>query len=379
MISPEGLAMPQIRIQLRTMMIGIAALVVLFGALRFVLWFHEVFGIEFLFYIAYNVAIFLFIPLVTIVEFIFFAFYFWRRRKPAGRSRRIAKMPAGPASRPWRRFLRVSVRGLIVLVLVTGAWLGWIVRSARIQRDAVAAIAETGGDVNYNWEWKDGVPVPAARPWAPRWLVDLLGVDYFGHVTRVSYARGVNDRRLARHAEFDARLSELRAKIKGALGCADPEIVTQEQRQKVRELTMGDGKTFAAKLEELEQLLYRDHDFRYYPDEELAHLKWLTNLSELDLASTSVSDAGLARLKGLANLRCLDFSFTPVNDAGLAHLNGLTNLSELRLDGTQVTDAGLVHLIRMTKLAELNLWRTKVTDAGAKKLQQSLPSLKITR
>ena len=37
-------------------------------------------------------------------------------------------MPAETTSRPWRRFLRFSVRGLIVLVLVIGAGLGWIVR-----------------------------------------------------------------------------------------------------------------------------------------------------------------------------------------------------------------------------------------------------------
>jgi hypothetical protein len=41
--------------------------------------------------------------------------------------------------RPWRRHLRFSVRGLIVLVLVTGGWLGWVARGARIQREAVSA------------------------------------------------------------------------------------------------------------------------------------------------------------------------------------------------------------------------------------------------
>ena len=35
---------------------------------------------------------------------------------------------AKPVARPWRRFLRFSVRGLIVLVLVIGAGLGWTVR-----------------------------------------------------------------------------------------------------------------------------------------------------------------------------------------------------------------------------------------------------------
>ena len=48
-------------------------------------------------------------------------------------------MAAEPASRSARRYLRMSVRGTIVLVLAVGGLLGWIVRSAAIQRDAVAA------------------------------------------------------------------------------------------------------------------------------------------------------------------------------------------------------------------------------------------------
>ena len=90
-----------------------------------------------------------------------------------------------PSSRPIRRYLRISIRGLIVLVLVIGGWLAWLVRSANIQRDAVAAIKNARGSVVYEWEMRNGKPNPQARPWAPGRLVDLIGVDYFGHVTRV--------------------------------------------------------------------------------------------------------------------------------------------------------------------------------------------------
>jgi hypothetical protein len=54
-------------------------------------------------------------------------------------------MPAGPAPHSWRRYLRFSVRGLIVFVVVVGAGLGWIVHQAHVQRDAVAAIQGAGG------------------------------------------------------------------------------------------------------------------------------------------------------------------------------------------------------------------------------------------
>jgi hypothetical protein len=100
-------------------------------------------------------------------------------------------MAANPVSRPWRRLLRFSVRGLIALVLLIGGSLGWLVRGERIQRDAVAAIEREGGHVRYNGEnilydaapgWHDMQP---EETWAPRWLVRSLGVDFFYHVTTV--------------------------------------------------------------------------------------------------------------------------------------------------------------------------------------------------
>jgi hypothetical protein len=43
------------------------------------------------------------------------------------------------------------MRGLIVLVLVIGGGLGWVVREAHMQRDAVAAVVKAGGTVLYDW------------------------------------------------------------------------------------------------------------------------------------------------------------------------------------------------------------------------------------
>src|SRR5262245_46876506 len=118
-----------------------------------------------------------------------FTTIFWMRRERRGNRapRHGYEMtdPPKPVSHPWRRYLRFSVRGLIVVVLVIGIWLGWIVRRARIQREAVAAIKNAGGFVAYEWEWANGTLIPGAKPWAPRWLVDLIGVDYLGRVTDV--------------------------------------------------------------------------------------------------------------------------------------------------------------------------------------------------
>ena len=92
---------------------------------------------------------------------------------------------AKPVSRPWQRFLSVSVRGLVILVLMIGGWLGWIVRGARIQREAVAAVRRTGGSVLYDWQIRGDHGAVGGEPGSPAWLVELIGVEYFGDITEV--------------------------------------------------------------------------------------------------------------------------------------------------------------------------------------------------
>jgi Leucine Rich repeat len=215
----------------------------------------------------------------------------------------VANQPALNSRRQW---LRLSVRGLMFFVLASGAGLGWIVRSARIQRDAVAAITKNGGNYSYDWEWRDGKSIPGGVPLAPRWLVELIGIDYFGHATRATLFPVAND-----------------------------EVLVNVGR-----------------LNQLQELnLHRST----VSDAGLSRLNGLTQLTRLYLGQTAVSDAGLAHLRALANLRELHLDSTNVSDAGLAHLKRLGKLTKLDLRNTQVTDAGLVHVRGLTDLTRLAL------------------------
>jgi len=262
-------------------------------------------------------------------------------------------MPAGPVSRPWRRYARFSVRGLIVLVLVIGVWLGWIVRSVRIQRDAVTAIEKAHGRVMYDWQWKNGRSTPRVGPW--RGLVDLLGVDYFNHVTWVVFPGEATDAEMA-HLGNLARIDTL---VLDPSNVSDLGLAHLDRLTSLRWLSISSsvGST----------------------DTRIMRLKTLTRLQGLNLDRTDVTDAGLPHLKGLTGLELLGLSDTGITDSGLAHLGGLTNLHWLDLHGTQVTDAGMAHLKGLTKLSNLFLEGTQVTDAGEKELKQALPTLKIFR
>ncbi|MGO9464778.1 MAG: hypothetical protein ACLQVF_11585, partial [Isosphaeraceae bacterium] len=60
-----------------------------------------------------------------------------------------SRATSSAASPRYRRRFVLSLRALLILVLVLGAWLGWFVRNARIQHDVVSAVQRAGGTVLY--------------------------------------------------------------------------------------------------------------------------------------------------------------------------------------------------------------------------------------
>ena len=104
----------------------------------------------------------------------------------------MANVAVESVRRPGHRLLRFSVRGLVILVLLVGVWFGWLVHSARTQRATLAAITNAGGSVAYNWQCTRGTSIPGGKPWAPWWLVNLIGVDFFGHPRRCLARKGVD-------------------------------------------------------------------------------------------------------------------------------------------------------------------------------------------
>ena len=103
--------------------------------------------------------------------------------------------------------MRFSVRGLIIFVILIGVGLAWMVRNACLQREAVVTIGHTSGIAIYDWNWRNEKYVDGGQAWAPKWLVDLIGVDYFGHVAGVAFRSDarVTDEVMALSAPEQAR------------------------------------------------------------------------------------------------------------------------------------------------------------------------------
>ena len=84
-----------------------------------------------------------------------------------------------PSRRSERRWYQFTIRGLLLLtLLLVSIVLSWFcvrLRQAQSQREAVQAIQEAGGSVNYDYEVFRAPPTPPG----PAWLRNLLGDDFF--------------------------------------------------------------------------------------------------------------------------------------------------------------------------------------------------------
>src|SRR4051812_45753588 len=197
-------------------------------------------------------------------------------------------MPQETTSRP--RATRLSLKAAMLVILLLACLLGWVVREAQTQRDAVAAIEAEGrgdgsrGQAQYAAHFEQG---PRALPAWRRWIGDRLGIDYVDHVIAV----------FLEYRDFDLS-SEL---------------------------------SHVGRLKGLEELYLTCSQVT---DEGLANIDSLHSLRKLDLSSTEVTDRGMAHLEGLRRLESLMLSQTRVGDAGLAHLENLRHLQNLHLDDT---------------------------------------------
>lgn len=126
-------------------------------------------------------------------------------------------------------------------------------------------------------------------------------------------------------------------------------------------------------------------------DEALVHVEGSKSLRELTLYETQVTSRGLRRLAGIPleklvlagpaitdetlealetfpTLRRLMISESSVTDVGLTYLEHVPNLEKLFLSDSPIGDSGTTHLTKLTRLQELDLMGLAITDDGIRPL-----------
>ena len=271
----------------------------------------------------------------------------------------------------FRRRFQFGIRTLLVLTLAVAlpfSWLAVEMKKAREQRAAVDAIREFGYTA-YDWEFDaEGFFLTNGQPALPAWLTDRVGRDFCGTVVSFS-GRQVDDATLERIKEFPTirilRIGQTRvtdAGLEHAIG-----NLTQLDQLDLSNTKVTDaGLKRLASLTELTQLELRKTKIT---DTGLEHLRRLPRLQWLQLQGTRITDVGLEQLTQLSTLLGLYLDGTAITDAGLKHLTKIPELLILSLENTSVSNTGLRDLACCTKLVELNLARTKITDHGLQHLK----------
>jgi hypothetical protein len=266
-----------------------------------------------------------------------------------------------------RTLLQFRISTLLILVTLSGVWLGIQVNRANRQKRAVAAIQAARGVVHYDYQRdSSGNRIPDAEPPGPKWLRTLIGDDYFCKVVTVTFA-----------TEFYGRRKEL-----GLSKVDDDGLVCCESLPDLEVLELGNNRAVTDKglvhlqnLKKLKVLYLYDCSVIGIG---VTHLAALPKLEALELLRSPVTYEGLIAISRLQGLTYLGLAETPIVDDDLSALKSLNNLKELRLWNTAVTDAGLVHLEGLVGLQRLEL-PTAISDEALKRLQEALPDCQIYR
>ena len=234
-----------------------------------------------------------------------------------------------------RRFLRFSLRSMLLLMMVIGVSFGWTIHKAREQGIAVVALVKKGCRVEYASHGS-----PTILEMVRGWLGDVEPRDV---------------------TEIDCLDSQI----------ADIDLVHLQKLPQLQQLGLwrhasNEGLVHLQGLTELAGLYLEGSQIS---DKGLVNIETLRNLTDLSLEGTQVTDAGLVHIRGLDHLRYLALNDTQVTDAGLVHLQRFPQLQNLDLKGLQISDAGLIHLRGLSQLERLDLRGTQVTDAGLGMLQ----------
>jgi len=143
-----------------------------------------------------------------------------------------------------------------------------------------------------------------------------------------------------------------------------PDYITIRGRQFSTELTELNLMRWHLEDYEIKPLKYMINltslDLNHNPISDLSPLAGLKNLTELRLLDNASTD--LTPLAGLANLTTLELSLKNFHDTDLAPLIGLTGLTSFRLSlgGNQVDD--ISRLADLTNLTRLDLWHNQISD-----------------
>jgi hypothetical protein len=274
------------------------------------------------------------------------------------------------------RWFSYRLRSILLLVAALAVGLAWCVNEAHRQRTVVSAINAAGGSVVYDYMQHPDRPLGRTRfGQVPKWIIDLLGHDFFASVINVRIPKPTDELmihvgKLRSLQSFDGNYDQMsEVSDTGAGHLTKLKLLNHILLSS--DLITDDSLRNFGKMPQLQGLQFRS---KQITDEGIAHLSSLKQLFCLRLSNARITDDGLRALSGHEKLRVLDLDGTHVTGTGLSHLGCIATLEFLNLERAPVNDSGLATVARFAKLRGVSLAGTNITSAGLAHLQ-SLPAL----
>lgn len=301
--------------------------------------------------------------------------------------------PARPDTKPRRRWFRISLGRLLVLLgvmVALVAWLGEHVIRTQTERPIVAQIEAAGGAAFYDYQLVSEFVDTTRPPNGPSAIRAILGDDIYATVKVVSF----NDERTT-DADLTElhRLTNLEEVTVTGMGITDDCIEGLLRVRQLNSLGLIDTSITAGGLAHLAGSPTLRHLTLHGSSITDAHLKRLADFSDLhslQIIRAPVTDEGIASLGGVNGLRKLELFMagpewpnrvpgswnSEITDAGFQQLGRLKNLGQLKILATAITDESLAAIANMKQLKSLQLNGHSISDEGVAKLS-SLESLEL--
>lgn len=267
-----------------------------------------------------------------------------------------------------KRWLRISLRALLVAFTCAAIALGIFARWAHQRRSAFAAIRQAGGDIQMQMHVGE-----------PSRLEAWFGPEIFGDLYYIDLREGNVDNALV--AQIGV-LKELRGlDLSGAK--IDDEGLRQIAHLPLQKLwlqstNITDAAAVTVTLSEMKSLRFLQLNSTQVGDQFLERLDVLPALDNCGLRGTRVTGAGMQFLARHPSLKTLDVYHTAVDDAGVAALVNCQTLQDLGLSLTHVSTKVFEYLDKLPNLTKVDLSANRpITTADVTKFEKAHPQCDI--
>ena len=242
------------------------------------------------------------------------------------------------------RWIRFSLRGVLIATAALALWLGQIVSRVQNQKLVVSHVQEIGGTVWFETDqprfvehWLNPDRIPSTVASRPNWFRTALDADYFRNAVQIDFGNATKK------------------------GVKQPNF-----------------KELGPRLGKLRQLQTIRIEWRDSSDQILADLSKYSNLTRLHslFVDGLVTDDGIKHINRFNGLQTLNLPYTKITDDGISNLARLPNLHSLFLYSSDLTEQGVAAVLDLPNLKNVILYDCNISEARFKSLADRRPGIK---